>query len=95
MAVVKTWQSQQINVWVQVPVLLSSSRRGNCGKLWKDYKFVKHINVRDMWTWKETKKMYCQQKGDETKWIPIQKMSENKFASNNFDKVELHVHSHD
>ena len=37
-----------------VPVLLPSSRRGNCCKFQKDYTFLKHTNARDMWTQKET-----------------------------------------
>ena len=60
---------------------------------------IKTRNTRDMWTWinliaKKTK-MQCQQKCEETKSIPKQMMSENKITSDNFDKVELQVHSHD
>ena len=40
-------------------------------------------------------KRQCQQKYEETKSIPKQMMSENEVAGDNFDKVELHVHSYD
>ena len=40
-------------------------------------------------------KMQCQQKCEEIKSIHKRMMSENKGASDNFDNVELHVHSHD
>ena len=40
-------------------------------------------------------KLRCQQKCEETKSRPKQIMSENKYASDNFDNVELHVHSKD
>ena len=40
-------------------------------------------------------KMQCQQKCEETISIPKQMMTKNKIASDNFNNVELHVHSHD
>ena len=47
-----------------------------------------------MWTRKEKQKFNVNRKAkkrNETK----QMMSENKFTSDNFDNIELHVHRHD
>ena len=55
---------------------------------------MKPTNARDMWTRIETQFAKNSAEMWRTKSITKRKMSENKVASDNFDNVELHVHSH-